>query len=142
MRTLLQCGHVITDQSCTFGEFYPCPHCRTNVRTAAFECREWKVTCGIHRYGRWYGQDKTTAMRDKHSGHSMATVHYIAPQAVKDKVRKLYGRSVKILIDDIPAVNPWPDLRTTPAELEKTRYIPARNQDDADMYACPDIPPY
>jgi hypothetical protein len=113
MRVLLQCGHVITDHRCTFAEWYPCPHCRGNVKVTAFECREWKVSCGVHRYGRWYGQDKSAAMRDRHSGHEMSTVHYVVPQAVKDKVRKLYGRKVRVLIDDIPPLSPWPAIRRT-----------------------------
>lgn len=69
------------------------------------ETREWKVSCCCCRYARWYGADRSGARvaRRKHeasSGHSPIEITYMTPEAVRKRFRDVYGRSMKLFIEE------------------------------------------
>jgi len=59
------------------------------------------VKCHECRFGRWFGQDESGARLCSHS-HSMVSVDYIVYASKRDRVRKLYGRRVRVIIPTKP----------------------------------------
>ena len=141
MELVLQCGHRLNDLDNRYLEWYGCPECKMSVRVMAFECREWKVTCGTHRYGRWYGQARSEAFRDKHFRCQFATCDYLVVEEKKQKVRKLYGRKVGLRIPDVVAPKRWPDMRTEPMWQYKANN-PDLTGETVSLPVIDDIPPF
>ena len=125
MQTLLQCGHIVSTRD--YPEWGDCPFCHCLVKVAAYECREWHVKCYQCRYGRWFGQDETSARR-MHSKHSQVSVDYMVHPAKKKAVRTLYGRRVRLVI---------PRTITARARVERKHYVLILDTKPED-----DIPPY
>lgn len=125
MLTLLHCGHVVT--TVDYPQWAPCPLCGCEVKIAAFECREWHAKCQVDRcrFGRWYGQDESSARRHSHTKHQMVSVNYMVHPVKAGKVRKLYGRRVALIIP----VAPKPRVR-----IERRPLITITLEDD--------IPPF
>src|SRR5271163_1231922 len=94
VQTLLQCGHIVSTRD--YPEWGDCPFCHCLVKVAAYECREWHVKCYQCRYGRWFGQDETSARR----------VRLVIPRTITARARVERKHYVLILDtkpeDDIP----------------------------------------
>jgi hypothetical protein len=105
------------------------------VKVQAFECREWKVTCGTHRQGKWFGQDHGSAKRWKHAHCPGATVDYLMVEELKVKIRKLFGRKVSLRIADIVTPVSWPAMQHI--DDYRQRLDDARLSTDYD-----DVPPF
>jgi hypothetical protein len=117
MDVLLQCGHLSHADPPAW--FAPCSHCNSNVRIQAFECRVWTVNCWM-KYCRFrniqvdskdFGAVRAGLHR-KNTNHMQINIDYIIPQKVKDEMRAIYGRTVKLFIQDTMDAVSWPEHRT------------------------------
>lgn len=107
MRIQLQCGHTSYVQGIPVDDYLICDEegCDgREVKLYAIETREWKAKCYECRFARWTGQSLSSAQNvaDQHwrrTNHD-SSVDYLSNPALKDEVRQVWGRKVKVVVLD------------------------------------------
>jgi hypothetical protein len=105
MQYLLACGHQQFSAGWPSDTMRCDDHHHHIQRVVAIECREWHVKCDVCKFGRWFGQDKAMAnvMANKHK--HPCRVGFDLYEPYRYRVRREYGRRVKIFIVQPNAFN-------------------------------------
>lgn len=93
---LLECG--CTGLHCIDGTLsVVCSNHQTDQVIVSFETREWHMTCGQCRTGKWTGNDRPAAARARNNhnnrtGHTQIMLDYMIPDHTKKLWAVHYGR--------------------------------------------------
>jgi hypothetical protein len=89
----LKCSHIGKDASGAWpDEKMLCGVCKYALPVIAVECREWHVKCANRcSFGRWYGQDHTSALTAVNRHIHPCTIDYAVPQRTSKTFRQVFG---------------------------------------------------